>query len=436
MSRIKNIAIYGSCITKDPFTTVFNENYKHYYNCIVNDQRHSFISTMQEKEDVSDEELIILPEKRSNRFLTKCIKEDLKKTFINAILENDIDYIVFDIHFEVEQGIMIYDENKILTNIKGIEKTEYFSKLKNVRYLNIIENTDTYLKLWKKYCDKFFNFIKKNSPETKIILAEVRALDIVQREDSSRYIEPTFNYKTKINNIYYKVLEDYIKENYDVEVVSFHKDTVLKENHLWGKFYLHYDDEYYTNFLKKIDKIVQHNDLEKKLNQAMTILNKLELDIDEDIRIAFYDKGIIANNNENWVDTTPLPMKRTVTEKYTSLTSVNPDGRGVLRPLCNIYDGTIIEFDIYHDSNNIDEVFGTIRMDTKVYANLRFTSMNLKMKEWHHIKLSISNDILTMSNETNNKTKKWRLTKYNRFYFGVTKDTIDLKYKNFKIIYS
>lgn len=436
MTRIKNIAIYGSCITKDPFTTIFNENYKHYYNCVVNDQRHSFISTMQEKENVSDEELIILPEKRSNLFLTKCIKEDLERTFIDAILENDIDYIVLDIHFEVEQGIIIYDDNKILTNIKGIKKTKYFSKLKNVKYLNIIKNTDSYLKLWKKYCDKFFNFIKKNSPETKIILAEVRALDMVERENSSRYIEPTFTYKSKINNIYYKILEDYIKENYDVEVISFDKDTVLKEDHLWGKFYLHYDDEYYRNFLKKIDKIVQYDDLEKKFNQAMTILNKLELDIDEDKKIAFYDKGVRANNNENWVDTTPFPMKRTVHDKYTSLTAVNPNGRGVLRPLCNIYDGTTIEFDLYHDSNNIDDIFGTIRKYTDVHANLRLSSINLKMKKWHRIKLSISNDILTMSNKTNDKTRKWRLKSYNRFYFGVTKETIDLKYKNFKIIYS
>ena len=49
MKDIKNIAIYGSCVSKDPFTTRFNKDYKKKYNCVVSDQRHSFISTMQER---------------------------------------------------------------------------------------------------------------------------------------------------------------------------------------------------------------------------------------------------------------------------------------------------------------------------------------------------------------------------------------------------
>ena len=58
MKDIKNIAIYGSCVSKDPFTTRFNKDYKKKYNCVVSDQRHSFISTMQEKEEVDVLELV------------------------------------------------------------------------------------------------------------------------------------------------------------------------------------------------------------------------------------------------------------------------------------------------------------------------------------------------------------------------------------------
>ncbi len=435
MVRKKNISIYGSCITKDPFTSVFNKNYKNRYNCIINDQRHSFISTMQDPQEINGDELMIFPETSSNLFLSKCIRQDFEKTFIDLMSTNKIDYLVFDINFEVESGIIIFDDGKILTNIKNFNRTEYYSKLDRVKYLNIFEDTDAYFKLWTEYCDKFFDFLKKHSPDTKIVLAEVRALDTVQRADLSVYIESDFTRKAHINNIFYKMLENYIKENYDVDVITFDKDTLLNENHIWGKFYIHYDDEYYTNFLNKFDRIVAYNDLKEKYEDVLNILNQHNIEYDEDIEILFQDNGISDDYNNNWVDTSTLPMLRKVGKNYTSLSSVNSNGRGVIRPVFSIYDGLNIEFDIYHDSKDIDEPFATIRYDTKVHANIRLNSVNLKMKEWHHVKLSINNHILIMTNTTNDNFKKWKLKSFNRFYFGVSLNTKDLRYKNFRIYY-
>lgn len=261
----KNIAIYGSCISKDPFTTLFNKNYKTYYNCIINDQKHSFISTMQDKEYYNESDLFISPDNGPNRFVTKCIKEDLDKTFIDMMLSNEIDYLVFDINFEVQNGVVEYENNKYLTNITDFNKTEYYSNLKDLRVINVFNNPDQFFNLWKQYCDKFFDFLKTECPNTKVILAEVRALDVVQRENGSTYIEHNFTQRAKLSNIYYRRLEDYIKENYDVSVVGFDKDTVLKENHNWGKFFVHYDDDYYSNFLKKVNKIVEYDEMKKKI---------------------------------------------------------------------------------------------------------------------------------------------------------------------------
>lgn len=218
-------------------------------------------------------ELTILPDNAPNRFLTKCIKEDLEKTFIDLMLENPIDYLVFDINFEVQNGIITYDDGKMLTRITDFEKTEYFQKLNNVKYISIFDNPEQFFEIWKKYCDEFFNFLKTYCPNTKIVLAEVRALDEVQRNDMSTYIEHNFTQKAKLSNIYYKKLENYIKDNFEVDVIRFDKDTVLKENHNWGKFYVHYDDSYYSNFLEKMNRIVEYHDLKKKVNE----LSKLNI---------------------------------------------------------------------------------------------------------------------------------------------------------------
>lgn len=263
--KIKNVAVYGSCITKDPFTSLFNKNYKEHYNCLINDQKHSFISTMQKKEIINDSELFISPDNSDNRFLTKCIKEDLEKTFISSFLQYDIDYLVFDVYFEVERGIIRYGDNTYLTKITGFEKTEYYSKLDNIEHISMIENPNYYFEIWTEYCDKFFEFIKNNSPNTKIILAEVRSLDTVQRADGSIYVDSNFSIKKEVNNRLYRKLENYITDNYDVYLLKFDYDNVLNENHVWGKYHVHYTDEYYTNFLKKIDFIVQYDEYKSKI---------------------------------------------------------------------------------------------------------------------------------------------------------------------------
>ena len=231
------------------------------------------------------------------------------------------------------------------------------------------------------------------------------------------------------------MLENYIKENYDVDVITFDNDTLLNENHIWGKFYIHYDDEYYTNFLNKFNRIVAYNDLKEKYGKVLNILNQHNIEYGGDIEILFQDNGISNDCNNNWADTSTLPMLRKVGKSYTSLSSINSNGRGVIRPVFSIYDGLNIEFDIYHDSKDIDEPFATIRHNTKVHANIRLNSVNLKMKEWHHVKLSINNNILIMTNTTNDNFKKWKLKSFNRFYFGVSLNTKDLRYKNFRIYY-
>ena len=140
LNKRKNIAIYGSCISRDPFTTRFNEDYKERYNCIITDQKHSFISTMQPKEVVCDSDLTLLPENGSNLYQSRCIKEDLEKTFIDSMFLNDVDYLILDVNFEVQNGVMQFGDGKLLTSATSIEKTNFYKKQSNVIHINIFKN--------------------------------------------------------------------------------------------------------------------------------------------------------------------------------------------------------------------------------------------------------------------------------------------------------
>lgn len=265
ISKKKNIAIYGSCCTKDPFTSLFNEDYKKDYVAKINDQRHSLISTMQEKENVDNSLLNITPEYGGSQFITKCLIEDFNRNFIFQIIENEIDYLVMDVFFEVDKGILYYNNGKIMTNAKGFEDTEYYNMIDNIKILTPVDNFEEYFNIWTEYCNLFFDFLDSYCPNIKIVLSEIRLKDIVLRENGTYYIEKRFTDNASIYNPILIKLENYIKENFNISVVSFDDNTLCIENHVWGKHFVHYSDEYYSNFLKKFKNIVEMDDLRQKL---------------------------------------------------------------------------------------------------------------------------------------------------------------------------
>ena len=79
------------------------------------------------------------------------------------------------------------------------------------------------------------------------------------------------------------------EENYDVDVITFDKDIVLKEDHVWGKFFVHYNDEYYTNFMKKFDRIVEFYELKSEIDELSAEVSFLKSKFD----------GINSNFDQN-----------------------------------------------------------------------------------------------------------------------------------------
>lgn len=251
----KNIAIFGSCCSKDPFTTTFNKNYKKRYISNITDQRHSLISLMQDKENIDEKLLEIEPKYEGSAYGVKCLKDDFYKSFIDLILSNEIDYLLLDLYFEIEMGIILYNGNNIITNSYHIKNTKFFQQMKNIKFINMRDNHEEYYKLWTEYCDKFFEFMKTFKPNTKVVLVEIRSINRFLKEDGTIY--EAFVEKSKKYNPLYVELEKYIKENHEVYVIPFEKNILCVDNHHWGRLDVHYENKFYKNFLKKMDKIVE-----------------------------------------------------------------------------------------------------------------------------------------------------------------------------------
>lgn len=235
----------------------FNGDYKKYFNVEISEQRQSIISVMQEKNNVDISLLKLNP---PNNFQTRCLDSDLNKKFLSLMEKTVIDYLIIDVHFEVVLGILCYNGDKIITNDNYIRKTKYFEQMHDLQEINFHNNPQKFFEIWKSYCNAFFEYMKNNYPNTKIILAEVRATDKVRKKDGTIYINKEYSINCKLNNPFYKKLESYIIENYDVYVIDIDEENLMcDENHRWGMFYVHYTKEYYHEFLKKVKDIVTYD---------------------------------------------------------------------------------------------------------------------------------------------------------------------------------
>lgn len=113
---IYNIAVFGSCASRDNFYSGINPDYKKYFNCSISSQRGSIISLMQEPVSFKNQDIQILPENRVNKAGTQFINQDLTKNFLAEVKKFKPDYILIDNYFEVIFGIIKY-ENCFITNI-------------------------------------------------------------------------------------------------------------------------------------------------------------------------------------------------------------------------------------------------------------------------------------------------------------------------------
>ncbi len=264
LSNKKNIALFGSCLVKDPFTTFFNKDYKEFYDVKIMDQKHSLISILQERVPVDESLLEIYPKNPQNNFQSRCLKDDFNKSFVNQMKSTDIDYLIMDIFFEIGHGILCFDGN-VITNDSNLQKTKFYERLIDFKELSLINNYEEYFKIWTKYCDEFFRFLKIHCPSTKVILAQAWAETKVLKNDGTIYEDEVFIQRANTHNPLYEKLEKYIINNFDVYYLTIDKENIIcNEDHVWGKFYVHYTDDYYVRFYEKVGEIIHFDELRKE----------------------------------------------------------------------------------------------------------------------------------------------------------------------------
>ena len=257
MSTIK-IGVFGSCPTRDIFNSSINKNYKDYFTINLSYVNNSIISNMQTPVPYDKESIKILPENKENESYSSFIEKDLDKLFFDRLSRADIDYLLIDAGLEVKWGLVSFDDY-IFFNYPRYDRTEFFNNLSEKRFITIQDNTNEYMKLFKKSYRQFFDVMSDEYPDITVILNPVREAYRIQKADGS--IEENLEFKNRTDNHYLPLVDSYIAKKFDVEILEYDKDVLLDENHQWGLGPKHYVEDYYTNYTRQICEIDERNRL-------------------------------------------------------------------------------------------------------------------------------------------------------------------------------
>lgn len=303
------IGIWGSCVTRDIFRSIFN-NYKEHFEIVYELERISLISLMEYGNgfEFNREDIQIFPLNNKNKHRSELLRRDLSKDYLKILGEN-IDYLLIDEFFEAYFGIIKIHNTYITYNHWDYPETKFYESINEDDILTLNNNFLEYYALWKYNCDKFFDYFHKNFPNVNIILNKVKLTSKILASDGSYYIDEEFQKRVEIFNPLIKLLEDYLEKYHDVIVVDCTNDVVANENHIWGKGAVHYYDDFYSNCFEKILKIVNKTQYGgEKINAfpSNNIDSQFMLDFKENIDS---NLDLIDLNNNNFESSLEYNLK-------------------------------------------------------------------------------------------------------------------------------
>ncbi|MEX6229491.1 DUF6270 domain-containing protein [Staphylococcus saprophyticus] len=225
------LATIGSCITRDNFNTKINPNYKKFFNVIAHQNQTTIPSLMSEKMNLTVNNAFL----NTTSYIQSLLYKEYSKEFLTLIKKEKPEYLLIDFDPDVKFGIKkINDKNFISNNpnFEGINDSNSLEKL------NIIDDYEEYMKVWKKAIDEFFTFMKREIPNCKVILVKARFSNEFRNGTSLNEYRKKNGYPIQNfieMNKKWEILDNYVCDNYDVlELDMTSEKYYLDRDHLWG----------------------------------------------------------------------------------------------------------------------------------------------------------------------------------------------------------
>lgn len=250
------VAAAGSCLVRDPFNSQFNPDYKSYFQFTAYHFQPSFISLMAEPAEYDMSEYHWKePQTKNTDWFTKI---ELNKSFLNEVYMAQPEILVIDFYSDVLFGVIEFN-NTLMTNKSFQFKHNQLFENKFGKTYSMRQDEADYFERFKESFDRFMQFVKQYLPNTCIVV------NYGYFESKYRDSEGNIQINTEHSQAYYdelnrwwKKLNDYVVETYDLEAITYDKQYYTTEEYPFGGLYpLHYEKERYHDFQTKLLEIVE-----------------------------------------------------------------------------------------------------------------------------------------------------------------------------------
>ncbi|PQD96190.1 hypothetical protein CYL18_06215 [Pradoshia eiseniae] len=269
------IATLGCCATRDNFNSQIVAKYKDYYSIITHQNQMSMISLAAEP--ISFNRSLI---DKISPFDQQHFETELSKSFLDSMVINQPDYLILDFYGDVYYGAREI-ENSYITNKRWLfSKTSLYKDLQEGNNLSIFNDPDSYLNLWKEGIRFLFDFLENYVPGCRVILNCARFTDkYIDSESGEQKLvsktEGQHSIDIALYNKWWDVLDKYVIDHYKVRYIDFSNKTYFADQkHLWGLFYLHFENQFYQDFTHQLVSIImadlkEQNDALKSQNSKI-----------------------------------------------------------------------------------------------------------------------------------------------------------------------
>lgn len=306
--NLKEFSTMGSCCSRMILNEDFAPGYKKFIHINFSVEGGSLVSLMSKPVDF-DRDLLTAEKPFDN----KCVENDFSKKYLDFLKTTDVDYILMDTYFDIS-NLLLLDNGAYVSDTARLQRTELCETLKIKKRIDVFNDLDEFIGLWKNACDSFFDFIKKNCSDSKVILNCSRMA--YKYEESNGEIATNENFRNIAieHNHLRDLLETYLLKNYDVDVLSFDRNTMLDSNHIYGIGPVHYAPDYYTTKLNQLIEIIKRNEHFNSYNHEINVeIRKLRRD---NQILKFQNFELTDYNNADELSFCPICGKISIFEPF------------------------------------------------------------------------------------------------------------------------
>lgn len=173
-----NVAVLGSCATRDVFNRKFCPDYPKFFKCVTSQLQGSLMSVLSEPFDLPDQALAGL-----NAASARDVRSETKRELRRELSILQPEYLIVDMFGDVRFGVAKLKNGAIVTkNEWKLAKTQYF---KNNVIEELLPRNEEFFHKWCEAAQATRSHIRKVSPKTRIVLHDVEFVAKFRRTDGA-----------------------------------------------------------------------------------------------------------------------------------------------------------------------------------------------------------------------------------------------------------